>query len=107
MSDQEPAFSGSDLGVTPLEELLAPIVGQLPPNTSLSPLRYDLNAGVPDRASLPAAKLSAATQAVLASDAAAALTYGGQQGYEPLRVWIAARAAATSGVAVGPGKSVV
>ncbi len=102
MSDQEPAFSGSDLGVTPLEDLLAPIVGQLPPNTSLSPLRYDLNAGVPDRASLPAAELAAATDAVLKDDAAAALTYGGQQGYEPLRAWIAARAAATSGVALGP-----
>jgi len=102
VSDQEPAFPGSDTGATPLEYLLAPIVGQLPPNTSLSPLRYDLNAGVPDRASLPAAQLSAATAAVLMDDPAAALTYGGQQGYQPLRAWIAARAAATSGVALGP-----
>jgi DNA-binding transcriptional MocR family regulator len=102
VSDQEPAFPGSGTGATPLEYLLAPIVGQLPPNTSLSPLRYDLNAGVPDRASLPAAQLSAATAAVLMDDPAAALTYGGQQGYQPLRAWIAARAAATSGVALGP-----
>jgi 2-aminoadipate transaminase len=102
MSDQEPAFPGSDLGATPLEDLLAPIVGQLPPNTSLSPLRYDLNAGVPDRASLPAVELTAAAEAVLTSAAAAALTYGGQQGYEPLRAWISARAAAASEVSLGP-----
>ncbi len=102
MSDQEPAFTGSDMGALPLEQLLAPIVGQLPPNTSLSPLRYDLNAGVPDRDSLPADELAAATTAVLKDDAAAALTYGGQQGYEPLRAWIAARAADLSGVALGP-----
>lgn len=102
MSDQEPAFTDSDLGALPLEQLLAPIVGQLPPNTSLSPLRYDLNAGVPDRDSLPADQLAAATAAVLKDDAAAALTYGGQQGYEPLRSWIAARAADASGVVLGP-----
>lgn len=102
MSDQEPAFTGSDMGALPLEQLLAPIVGQLPPNTSLSPLRYDLNAGVPDRDSLPADELAAATVAVLKEDAAAALTYGGQQGYEPLRTWISTRAADASGVALGP-----
>jgi 2-aminoadipate transaminase len=102
VSDQEPPFTDSDLGALPLEQLLAPIVGQLPPNTSLSPLRYDLNAGVPDRDSLPADQLAAATAAVLKDDAAAALTYGGQQGYEPLRAWIAARAAAASSVALGP-----
>jgi len=102
VTDQEPAFPGSDMGALSLEQLLAPIVGQLPPNTSLSPLRYDLNAGVPDRASLPAAELAAATAAVLEHDAAAALTYGGQQGYEPLHAWIATRAAGASDVALGP-----
>ena len=101
MSDQDPAFPGSDLGATSLEHLLAPIARQLPSNTSLSPLRYDLNAGVPDRDSLPAAELAAATTAVLQDDPGAALTYGGQQGYEPLRAWIAARAAAASHVALG------
>jgi len=103
VSDQEPAFPGSDVSATALDQLLAPIVRTLPPNTSLSPLRYDLNAGVPDRPSLPAAELAAATAAVLADDPAGALTYGGQQGYEPLRSWIAARASAESNVPLDAG----
>jgi 2-aminoadipate transaminase len=102
MSDQAAAFPSSDRSTTPLEHLLVPIVEQLPPNTSLSPLRYDLNAGVPDRASLPAAALAEATAVVLRDDAASALTYGGQQGYDPLRTWIAARAAAVSEFPIGP-----
>ena len=89
MSDQEPAFRSSEPGATPLDRLLTPIVNELPKNTSLSPLRYDLNAGVPDRASLPAKQLAAAATAVLEADPGAALTYGGQQGYEPLRAWVA------------------
>ncbi len=105
MSDQEPAFPSftrsPDPSATPLEDLLAPIVSQLPRNTSLSPLRYDLNAGVPDRASLPAAQLAAAATAVLEADPGAALTYGGQQGYEPLRAWIAASEAKRSGLTLG------
>lgn len=71
--------------------LLAPAVGRLEAPTSLSPLPYDLNAGVPDRATLPAAALLEAARRALEEDAAAALTYGGQQGYEPLRAWIAGR----------------
>ncbi|MCH2657560.1 MAG: PLP-dependent aminotransferase family protein [Dehalococcoidia bacterium] len=73
------------------DQLFASIVDKLPINTSLSPLRYDLNAGVPDRDSLPATALLAATEHVLSHDAGGALTYGGQQGYLPLREWIAAR----------------
>ncbi len=84
----EPAFSE-----TQIEALLAPAVGRLAAPTSLSPLPYDLNAGVPDRASLPADALLEAARRAIAEDAAAALTYGGQQGYEPLRAWIAAREA--------------
>ena len=84
--DSESAFPAATI-----EALLAPAVGRLAPNTSLSPLPYDLNAGVPDRATLPADGLLAAMQRALDADAAGALTYGGQQGYEPLRAWIAAR----------------
>ena len=100
MGEQEPAFRSSEPGATSLDRLLAPIVGQLPRNTSLSPLRYDLNAGVPDRASLPAQQLAAAATAVLEADPGTALTYGGQQGYQPLRTWIAARESAAAGFAV-------
>jgi 2-aminoadipate transaminase len=103
MSDQEPVFSSPDPSATSLEGLLAPIVGQLPKNTSLSPLRYDLNAGVPDRASLPAQQLAEAATAVLEDDPGAALTYGGQQGYEPLRAWIARTEGEKAGLVVGPG----
>ncbi|MCK9486412.1 MAG: PLP-dependent aminotransferase family protein [Dehalococcoidia bacterium] len=74
-----------------VEALLAPAVHRLAAPTSLSPLPYDLNAGVPDRATLPADALLEAARRALAEDAAAALTYGGQQGYEPLRAWIAGR----------------
>ena len=101
MGDQEPAFSSSEPGATALDGLLAPIFSQLPRNTSLSPLRYDLNAGVPDRESLPARDLAAAATAVLEADPGAALTYGGQQGYAPLRDWIARRESANVGFEVG------
>jgi 2-aminoadipate transaminase len=87
-----------------IEALLAPAVSRLQPPTSLSPLPYDLNAGVPDRASLPAADLAAAAAAVLAESPAEALTYGGQQGFEPLRAWIAERHAAETGLAITPGQ---
>ncbi|MDA0351302.1 MAG: PLP-dependent aminotransferase family protein [Chloroflexi bacterium] len=100
MGDQEPAFSSADPGATPLDRLLAPIVRELPRNTSLSPLRYDLNAGVPDRASLPASSLAAAAVAVLEADPGAALTYGGQQGFEPLRAWIARTEGVRAGLAL-------
>ena len=102
MSDPEPAFSSPDPSATSLAGLLAPIVSQLPKNTSLSPLRYDLNAGVPDRASLPAKQLAAAATAVLEEDPGAALTYGGQQGYEPLRAWVARTEGAKAGLEIGP-----
>src|SRR5690606_1711173 len=83
-----------------IEALSAPAVRRLPPPTSLSPLPYDLNAGVPDRASLPAALLAKAARQALIDDPGAALTYGGQQGYEPLRAWIAARQAEETGLPV-------
>lgn len=93
--DADPAFSAAAI-----EALLAPAVGRLEPPTSLSPLPYDLNAGVPDRPSLPAAELQAAFERALAADAAGALTYGGQQGYEPLRAWIGERQSAETGLEV-------
>jgi 2-aminoadipate transaminase len=93
----DPAFSESEI-----EALLSPSVGRLVPNTSLSALPYDLNAGVPDRGSLPAAALLEAARHVLQEDPAGALTYGGQQGYEPLRAWIAAREAREGGLDVSP-----
>lgn len=96
--DREPAFPEATIAA-----LLAPAVGRLAPPTSLSPLPFDLNAGVPDRASLPSAELAAAAVAVLAEAPAEALTYGGQQGFEPLRAWIAERHAAETGLALGPG----
>ncbi len=95
----EPAFAEPQV-----EALLAPAVGRLAAPTSLSPLPYDLNAGVPDRGTLPAAALLEAARHALQEDAAAALTYGGQQGYEPLRAWIAAREAAEGGFAVAPSQ---
>lgn len=72
-----------------IERLVSPWIRALPAPTSLSPLRYDLNAGVPDRASLPAPDLAEAFARVLRDSPAEALTYGGQQGFEPLRGWIA------------------
>ncbi|MGE3961224.1 MAG: PLP-dependent aminotransferase family protein [Dehalococcoidia bacterium] len=93
--DGESAFPASTI-----EALLAPAVGRLAPNTSLSPLPYDLNAGVPDRPTLPAAGLLEAMRRSLDADAAGALTYGGQQGYEPLRAWIADREAREGGFPV-------
>jgi 2-aminoadipate transaminase len=91
-SDSDGPFTEAEI-----EALSAPAVRRLPPPTSLSPLPYDLNAGVPDRASLPAAALAKAARQVLLDDPGNALTYGGQQGYEPLRAWIAARQAAETG----------
>ena len=82
------------------DQLFASIVNKLPINTSLSPLRYDLNAGVPDRESLPATALLTATEHVLSHDAGGALTYGGQQGYLPLREWIAARTSRLSNIKI-------
>ncbi len=93
--DADPAFAASAI-----EALLAPAVARLNPPTSLSPLPYDLNAGVPDRASLPVAELQAAYERALAKDPGGALTYGGQQGYEPLRAWIAERQSAETGLPI-------
>ncbi len=93
--DREPAFPRAAI-----EALLSPAVGRLAPNTSLSPLPYDLNAGVPDRATLPSTELLEAMRRALDADSGAALTYGGQQGYEPLRAWIAARESQEGGLDV-------
>jgi 2-aminoadipate transaminase len=93
--DDVPDFDGEGLAA-----LLAPAVAALTPPTALSPLPFDLNAGVPDRSSLPARDLAYAAQAALAQDAAGALTYGGAQGYAPLRAWIAARQAAETGLSL-------
>lgn len=80
----EPPWDDAAIG-----RLLAPSLAALAEPTSLSALRYDLNAGVPDRASLPAAALADAAARALRADPAGALTYGGAQGYEPLRARIA------------------
>ena len=85
-----------------VEALVSPLLGGLRPNTSLSPLPFDLNAGVPDRESLPARELAEAATAALAEAPAEALTYGGQQGFAPLREWIAMREAARSDLGVAP-----
>jgi DNA-binding transcriptional MocR family regulator len=95
-ADDEPGAASAD----ELERLLAPVVRALPPPTSLSPLPFDLNAGVPDAASLPAEELAEAATRALRRDPAGALTYGGPLGYEPLRAWIAARQARESGVSL-------
>lgn len=91
---------GDSFSESAIEALLAPAVRRLPPPTSLSPLPYDLNAGVPDRDTLPWRELLEATRTVLEEDAAGALTYGGQAGYEPLRAWVAERQAAETGLPV-------
>ena len=83
-----------------IEHLLAPIARALPAPTALSPLPFDLNAGVPDAASLPAQALAEAAARALAAVPAGALTYGGALGFEPLRAWIAERQAADTGLAV-------
>ena len=95
-ADDRGTFSEADL-----ERLLGPYVGSLAEPTVLSGLPFDLNAGVPDPASLPARELAAAIEAALRADPAGALTYGGAQGYAPLRAWIAAREAAAGGRAGG------
>jgi len=87
-----------------LEALLAPAVGILGPPTSLSPLPYDLNAGVPDRPSLPWRELAEAARVALEANAGEALTYGGVAGYEPLRAWIAQRQSAETGLTVTPAQ---
>ena len=83
-----------------IEALLAPAIRRLPPPTSLSPLPWDLNAGVPDHATLPWEALADAARAALAEDPGGALTYGGSLGYEPLRAWIAKRQADETGLQV-------
>ncbi len=84
------------------ERLLAPVTRQLGAPTSLSPLPYDLNAGVPDDASLPSRELAEAAVRAIEQDPAGALTYGGALGYEPLRTWIAARYSQETGLNVTP-----
>ncbi len=92
---------GPDAGAADfVERLLAPAVGALRPPTALSPLPFDLNAGVPDAATLPARDLADAARRALERDPAGALTYGGALGYEPLRAWIAERQSAETGVAL-------
>ncbi len=95
-----PAADGDSRPHPDVERLLAPVVRQLPQPTSLSPLPYDLNAGLPDPQSLPWRELSEAAARALERDPAGALTYGGQQGYEPLREWIAARQSQETGLTV-------
>ena len=95
MADTPQSWSDADI-----DALLAPAVRALAQPTSLSPLPYDLNAGVPDRASLPARELAEALRAAIEEDAAGALTYGGALGYEPLRAWVAARQAADTALDV-------
>lgn len=85
-----------------VERLLAPVARRLAAPTSLSPLPYDLNAGVPDRDSLPWAELAAAAAKALDADPGGTLTYGGALGYEPLRGWIAQRYAAETGLPLTP-----
>ena len=98
MSAEDPAFAVE----ADYERLLGPFVGGLAQPTSLSPLPYDLNAGVPDHASLPVDAIADAVGRALRDDAAGALTYGGAQGFEPLRAWIADREAEEGGLALGP-----
>lgn len=88
-----PQWKDSDV-----EQLLAPMVRGLSNPTSLSELAYDLNAGVPDRDTLPSIELKAAATRVLENDPADALTYGGAQGYAPLRTWIARYQARETGL---------
>lgn len=85
-----------------IDRLLAPVARQLAAPTSLSPLPYDLNAGVPDRDSLPWAELAAAAAKAIEADPGGTLTYGGALGYEPLRAWIAQRYAAETGLPLTP-----
>ena len=98
MSADDPAFA-VEAGY---ERLLGPFVADLAQPTSLSPLAYDLNAGVPDPASLPVEALAEAFARTLRDDPIGALTYGGAQGYPPLRAWIADRESEAGGLALGP-----
>ena len=93
----DPDFAWTDEDV---ERLLAPVTRMLGAPTSLSPLPYDLNAGVPDVESLPAAEMAEATRRALEEDKGGTLTYGGAMGYEPLRAWIAQRYVAETGLPV-------
>ena len=98
MSEQEPPFASDE----DFERLLGPFVRTLAPPTSLSPLPFDLNAGVPDPHSLPVEALRAASERALREDPVGALTYGGAQGYAPLREWLAQRGVrAASGLELG------
>lgn len=98
MSSDEPAFAGG----ADYERLLGPFVADLAQPTSLSPLAYDLNAGVPDRNALPVDAIAGAMERALRDDPGGALTYGGAQGYEPLRAWIADRQSEASGLSLDP-----
>ncbi len=98
MSSDEPAFAGG----ADYERLLGPFVADLAQPTSLSPLAYDLNAGVPDRNALPINAIADAMERALRDDPGGALTYGGAQGYEPLRAWIADRQSEASGLSLDP-----
>jgi 2-aminoadipate transaminase len=95
ISSQQADWTDADI-----ERLLAPVARELAAPTSLSPLPYDLNAGVPDRESLPWRELAAAAARALEADPGNALTYGGTLGYQPLRAWIATRYVEETGVPV-------
>lgn len=59
--------------------------------------------GLPDPTFLPAAELADAAVAVLADEANAALQYGGAQGLEALREWLAQHWSPIDGTTLGPG----
>ena len=61
-------------------------MNQLPP-PPIEPIM--LTGGIPDPASLPIDALIAANETVLRRDGTLALQYGGPQGYEGLRKWLA------------------
>jgi 2-aminoadipate transaminase len=62
--------------------------------------------GLPSPATFPAARIQAACNSILSSDAGAALQYGPTEGYLPLREWIAERCS-RDGVAVSPSNVLV
>lgn len=66
-----------------------PVVTEAPPRVPPANGAYQFGGGKPDPASFPYQELAAATEEVLTSDGAEALTYGDAQGFLPLRQLIA------------------
>ena len=98
MSTEEPAFAGA----ADYERLLGPFVAasRSPPRSHPSPTTS--TPASPDPTSLPVDAIADAFERALRDDPAGALTYGGAQGYEPLRAWIADRESEASGLSLGP-----